>query len=92
MNDSNLLSIALDAHTHKTTIKLKIAVNRKTYEMLLIQQPNWLGLVCMGNRTSSAQQVKYVGNIDVFFFGFYFMSPKWTGTKIVIGLTLLLHA
>ena len=46
----------------------------------------------MGNRTSSAQQVKYVGNTDVFFFGFYFMSPKWTRTKIVIEITLLLQA
>ena len=46
----------------------------------------------MGNRTSSAEQVKYVGNTDVCYFGFYFMSPKWTRTKIVIGITLLLQA
>ena len=32
-------------------------------------------------------QVKYVGNTDVFYFGFCFMSPKWTRTKIV-GLIL----
>ena len=41
---------------------------------------------CTGNRTSSAQQVKYVGNTDAFCFGFYFMSPKWTKTKIVIEI------
>ena len=38
----NLLAFALDAHTHKTTIKLKIAANRKTYEM---QHSNWLELI-----------------------------------------------
>ena len=47
---------------------------------------------CMGDRTSSTQQVKYVGNTDVFYFGFYFMTPKWTRTKIVIEITLLLQA
>ena len=46
----------------------------------------------MGSRTSSAQQVNYVGNTDVFCFGFYFMSPNWTKTIIVIEITLLLHA
>ena len=46
----------------------------------------------MGNRTSSTQQVKYVGTTDVFCFGFYFMSPKWTRTKIAIEITLLLQA
>ena len=30
--------------------------------------------------------MKYIGNIDVFCFGFYFMSPKWTRTKLVIEL------
>ena len=46
----------------------------------------------MGNGISSTQQVKYVGNTDVFCFGFYFMSPKWTKTKIEIEITLLLQA
>ena len=41
---------------------------------------------------NSTQQVKYVGNTDVFCFGFYSMSPKWTRTKIVIERTLLLQA
>ena len=29
----------------------------------------------MGNRSRGAQQVKYVGTTDVFYFGFNFMSP-----------------
>ena len=41
----------------------------------------------MGNRGRCAQQVKYVGNTDVFCFGFNIMSPKWTRTKLVIVLT-----
>ena len=31
--------------------------------------------------------MKYVGNTDVFFFGFNFMSPKWTRTKFVGVIT-----
>ena len=42
----------------------------------------------MGNRNKGAQQVKYVGNIDVFCFGFNFMSPKWTSTKLIFDVTL----
>ena len=64
----------------------------KNLQMGMIQQPNWIRLVLHGNRTSRAQQVKYVGNADVFYFGFYFMSPKWTRTKIVIEITPLLQA
>ena len=36
--------------------------------------------------------MKYVGNTDGFCFGFYFMSPKWTRTKIAIEIALLLQA
>ena len=39
----------------------------------------------------SPQWVKCVGNTDVLCFGFYFMSPKWIRTKIVIEIALLLH-
>ena len=35
---------------------------------------------------------KYVGNTDVFCFVFYFMSPKWTRTKLVIEISLSLQA
>ena len=34
-----------------------------------------------------AQQVKYVGNTDVFIFGFNFLSPKWTRTKLIFVVT-----
>ena len=46
----------------------------------------------MGNRSRGAQQVKYVGNTDVFYFGFNFMSPKWTRTKLMIVITPSLQA
>ena len=42
----------------------------------------------MGNRNRGAQQVKYVGNTDVFIYGFNFMSPKWTRTKLIFVVTL----
>ena len=47
---------------------------------------NQTGLNCsyMENRNGGAQQVKYVGNTDVFIFGFNFMSPKWTRTKLIL--------
>ena len=40
-----------------------------------------------GNTSKGAQQVKYVGNTDVFCFGFNFMSPKWTRTKLIFDVT-----
>ena len=40
-----------------------------------------------GNRNKGTQQVKYVGNTDVFCFGFIFMSPKWTRTKLIFDVT-----
>ena len=45
----------------------------------------------MGNRNRCIQQMMCVGNTDVFCFGFYFMSPKWTRTKIVIVISLSLQ-
>ena len=46
----------------------------------------------MGNRSRGAQQVKYVGNTDVFIFRLNFMSPKWTRTKLMIVISLSLQA
>ena len=40
-----------------------------------------------GNTSRGAQQVKYVGNTIVFCFGFNFMSPKWTRTKLSFVVT-----
>ena len=45
-----------------------------------------------GIEVGGTQQVKYVGNTDVFFFGFNFMSPKWTRTKLMIVITPSLQA
>ena len=45
----------------------------------------------MGNRSRVTQQVKYVGNTDVFSFGFNFMSPKWTRTKLMIVISPSLY-
>ena len=42
----------------------------------------------MGIRKKGTQQVKYVGNTDVFCFGFIFMSPKWTRTKLIFDVSL----
>ena len=62
----------LDAQMLKTTIKLTIAVNRKltsvdesTTKLSRIGSAQGTGPAVL--RTSSAQQVKYVGNTDVFF-------------------------
>ena len=40
--------------------------------MWMIHQTGW-DWFCTGNRTSSTQQLKHVGNTGVFCFGFYFM-------------------
>ena len=42
----------------------------------------------MGKRSRGTEQVKYVGNTDVFYFGFNFMGPKWTRTKLMIEISL----
>ena len=46
----------------------------------------------MANRSKATQQVKYVGNTDVFIFGFNFMSPKRTRTKHMIVISPSLQA
>ena len=48
--------------------------------------PTW------GDRRRDTQQVKYVGNTNVFIFGFNFMSPKWTRTKLMIVISPSLQA
>ena len=49
MNERKLLVDALDQCIHESTIKLKIA-DEKTYNNLLIQQPNSLELVLHGEQ------------------------------------------
>ena len=41
----------------------------------------------MGNTSRGAQQMKCVGNTNVFCFGFNIMSPKWTRTKLIFAVT-----
>ena len=40
-----------------------------------------------GTRNRGAQQVKYVGNTDVFCFGFNLMSPKLTRPILIFDVT-----
>ena len=56
----------------------KIADNDELTITLLFNNQTGQNCCYMGNRSRGAQQVKYVGNTDAFFFDFYFMSPKWT--------------
>ena len=67
-----------------TTIILTIATNGKTYQSGQDDNQIGCGWFWMGNRTSSTQQVKYVGYNVCVCFGSYFMSPKWTRTNIAI--------
>ena len=70
----------------------KIADNHELTITLLFNDQTGQNCSYKGNRSRSAQQVKYVGNTDVFYFGFNFMSPKWTRTKLMIVITLFLQA
>ena len=45
-----------------------------------------------GSRIRGTEQMKYAGITFVFYFDFYFMSPKGTKTKIIIGITPSLQA
>ena len=65
----------------------KIADDGKVTIALLFNNQTGQNCSYMGNRSRGAQQVKYVGNTDVFYFGFNFMSPKWTRTKLMIVIT-----
>ena len=66
----------------------KIADNEKLTNSLRCNNQTVPDCSYMGNRNRGAQQVKYVGNTDVFIFGFNFMSPKWTRTKLIFVVTL----
>ena len=65
----------------------KIADNDELTITLLFNNQTSQNCSYIGNRSRRAQQVKYVGNTDVFYFGFNFMSPKWTRTKLMIVIT-----
>ena len=65
----------------------KIADNGKLAITLLCNNQTGLDCSYMGNSNRGAQQVKYVGNTDVFIIGFNFMSTKWTRTKLIFVVT-----
>ena len=66
----------------------KIADNDELTITLLFNNQTGLDCSYTGNRGRGAQQMKCVGNTDVFFFGFNFMSPEWTKTKLIFVVTL----
>ena len=73
-----------------TTLKLTIAENEKlTKSGCYDNQTSW-DWFCWGNRTSSTQRCRCVGYNVCIYFGFYFMSSKWTRTKICVFSALLM--
>ena len=56
------------------------------------QQPNWLELVLHGEQDQQHSTGEVCWKYSCILLWFYFMSPKWTKTKIVIEITLLLQA
>ena len=66
----------------------KIADNDELTITLLLNNQTGLDCSYTGNRSMGAQQMKCVGNTDVFCFGFNFMIPKWTRTKLIFYVTL----
>ena len=91
MNSSRLLAWPLDVQKLKQQSNLQLM---STEKIIKVDESTtkMAGNGSAGNRTSSTQLEKGVRNIDVFCFGFYFMSPKWNKTTIVIEITLLLQA
>ena len=67
--------------------QIKIADNEQLAITQLCNNQTVPDCSYMGNRTKGTQQVKYVGNTDVFCFGFNFMTPKWTRTKLIFDVT-----
>ena len=68
--------------------KTKIADNEQLTITHLFNNQTVPDCSYMGNRNKGTQQVKYVGNTDVFCFGFIFLSPEWTRTKLIFDVTL----
>ena len=85
-----LLVNALDGLKYQSTIKQK-SLTMKNLQ-LLFDSTTKQARTASRNRSRCTQQVKYVGNTDVFSFGFNFMSPKWTRTKLMIEISLSLQA
>ena len=92
MLQGSLLMLWMDENASQQS--KNIAHNDELTITLLFNNQTGHNCSYMGNRSRGAQQVKYVGNTDVgvFYFGFNFMSPKWTRTKLMIAITLSLRA
>ena len=90
MLQGSLLMLWMDENASQQSSK--IADNDELTITLLFDNQTGQNCSYMGNRSRGAQQVKYVGNTDVFYFGFNFMSPKWTRTKLMIVITPSLQA
>ena len=73
----------------KTRVNNQTKIAGKDELTITLLFNNQTGLDCSytGNRSRGAQQMKCVGNTDVFLFGFNFMSPKWTRTKLIFVVT-----
>ena len=83
---SSLLMLWMDENSNQQSSK--IADNEQHTITHLCNNQTVPDCSYMGNRNRGTQQVKYVGNTDVFRFGFNLMSPKWTRTKLIFDVTL----
>ena len=90
MLQGSLLMLWMDENVSQQSNK--IADNDELTITLLFNNQTGQNCSYLGNRSRGAQQVKYVGNTNVFYFGFNFMSPKWTRTKLMIVITPSLQA
>ena len=82
---SSLLMLWMDENSNQQSNK--IADNEQLTITHLCNNQTVPDCSYMGNRNKGTQQVKYVGNTDVFCLGINFMSPKWTRTKLIFDVT-----
>ena len=65
---------------------------QKNFLTWMIQQPNWLGVFLHGEQDQQHSTGEVCWKSRCILLCFYFMSPKWSRTEIVIEITLLLQA
>ena len=70
----------------------KIADNDELTITLLFNNQSGQNCSYTGNRSRGAQQVKYVGNTDVYYFGFKFYESKMHQNLTLIVITPSLQA
>ena len=81
---SRFHALPLDAQNLTQHSNLQLLQMGKTYFSGQDDNQTGCSWFCMGNRTSSTQHCRYVGTQVCINFGFYFISLKWTRTKITI--------